>query len=695
MEFWKNTQFVRKVQAGFLVITVIATIIVINDLYQMYSTGKVQQKLENEVRAPKETLNQIISEYHSLQFNLLRFSIKEFEASFQTYILEVRSQKAKIDTLFSSLAQSTAANDSMTQDINKLQAIWKNYKNVVADAIMSAGMSKDFEMAAIVSTSSGEEVGTVLSKQINKVQMQLDAKEAELKDKVESSNRFTRYLIIFIMIIGTAASGFAILWLAPEIAKPLTVFEEVVEKFALGDYNTKLNTESTDEFGRLARQLESLKQAQLQKIEAARKIAAGVFEKVTPASDRDELGFSFNQEVETFNELFVETNTLIEANQQGKLKHRGDISKFSGSWRTYIEGINSILESVIKPIQEAEKVLQKMAHGDLREQMVGNYAGDYEIIKGNVNTLLDSLNQALRHVQDSSNELSGAAAEISASTEQMAASVSEQSAQTSEIAAAIEEMTKTITENAENAKIASHDAKITGNKAKQSGETVLNTITGINRLAEVIVRSSNTIQGLGKSSDQIGEIIQVIEDIADQTNLLALNAAIEAARAGEQGRGFAVVADEVRKLAERTSKATKEIGTMIRTIQHDTAEAVQVIKEGTAEVEKNRAFARSADEALQEIIRITSDNSNRMEILAQANESQVETSELISKNIDQINNVSQQTAQTIQQISISAENLYRLTNSMQEMLQHFQLDSDKQQKSGSQKQLRNTLFLKN
>ena len=170
----------------------------------------------------------------------------------------------------------------------------------------------------------------------------------------------------------------------------------------------------------------------------------------------------------------------------------------------------------------------------------------------------------------------------------------EQTSQASEVASAVEEMTKTIMENSKNASVAADTAKQARVSAEAGGKVVDDTVHGMKRIAGVVNKSAETVKELGKSSDQIGEIIGVIDDIADQTNLLALNAAIEAARAGEQGRGFAVVADEVRKLAERTTKATKEIAGMIKKIQADTTGAVQSMEEGTQEVERGIELADKA-----------------------------------------------------------------------------------------------------
>ena len=189
----------------------------------------------------------------------------------------------------------------------------------------------------------------------------------------------------------------------------------------------------------------------------------------------------------------------------------------------------------------------------------------------------------------------------------------------------------------------------------------------------MVNKSAETVKELGKSSDQIGEIIGVIDDIADQTNLLALNAAIEAARAGEQGRGFAVVADEVRKLAERTTKATKEIAGMIKKIQADTTGAVQSMEEGTQEVERGIELADKAGMSLKEIVGVSQKVTDMVTQIAAASEEQSSASEQISKNVEGISKVTGETAQGTQQIARAAEDLNRLTENLQKLIGQFKL----------------------
>ncbi|MDP3830992.1 MAG: methyl-accepting chemotaxis protein, partial [Ignavibacteriaceae bacterium] len=403
----------------------------------------------------------------------------------------------------------------------------------------------------------------------------------------------------------------------------------------------------------------------------AQEIAAGNMKKVKIASDKDSLSIAFNQEIDTINEMLDEANLLIKANKEGNLSVRGNVSKFSGAWGDLITGVNSILDSVVAPLNESSKILSEMAAGNFTQQITGNYFGNYKLMKDNINMVIDSLSSTLVEVANSASAVATSSGDISSSSEEMAAGSSEQTQQTAEVAAAVEQMTATILENTKNASFAAHTAIEAGNKAKEGGKVVKETIAGMLRITEVVNKSADTVEVLGKSSDQIGEIVQVIDDIADQTNLLALNAAIEAARAGEQGRGFAVVADEVRKLAERTTKATKEIAQMIKKIQKDTTEAVGSMHEGKQEVEKGKALAMKADTVLTEIIVGAEKVSDIATQVAAASEEQSRTAEQISRNIEGISSVTQQSATGIQQIARAAEDLNQLTLSLQNSMNRF------------------------
>ncbi|MBW7886964.1 MAG: methyl-accepting chemotaxis protein [Bacteroidetes bacterium] len=337
-----------------------------------------------------------------------------------------------------------------------------------------------------------------------------------------------------------------------------------------------------------------------------------------------------------------------------------------------------IKKSTIQPIAD---VIQAIRNADLNSSFSSRTADEVGELQRAFDGFVRQIRETLEQVSASSGAVIKASEEISSATEQMAAAAHEQTAQTSEVAHAVESMTETILRNSKN----SGDTASTAKKAKEAAETggavVYETVHGMKRIAEVVKSSAETVQELGRSSKQIGEIIGVINDIADQTNLLALNAAIEAARAGEQGRGFAVVADEVRKLAERTTKATKEIAGMIKKIQTDTHGAVDSMQKGIQQVDEGILLADEAGKSLKEIVSVSQKVTEMIVQIAAASEEQSHAAEQISKNVEAISAVTQEAASGTQQIARTAEDLNRSASVLQELLAKFNLQTDEKYSS--------------
>ncbi len=672
MKLLKKIKFVRKIQGGYAILGCIAGMALLIQYVQLKSINEANDEVVTEYVQPKNRIDNIYANFRSIQFIMLQMSMAEFDSKFADNYAKFNEKKALVD---SSLVYLMNANfDQQIKDLlNDVNDRWGEYKMIVADAIVSASVTKNYVMAADIATTSGEEIGSQMLASFDDILYSLAEKSEVLNRNIDDSVSSAEMLTIVTVILGTSVFVLCSLLLAPAISKPLNNLGIVVKEFAQGNYNSELKKESTDEIGELTESLLILKNAQLAKIEAAIKIADGNMAKVEAASDHDELAQAFNKVVTTIEDINHEANTLIEANKQGNLEVRGESSRFAGSWKELIEGMNSIVETIIKPLEESAKVLTVMADGDFTLRITGTYKGYYENMKNNVNRLADSLNQALSEVADSAALVMNTANEISSSSEEMAAGAQEQSAQSSEVASSVDEMTKTIMENTKNASFAAETAKNSGDKAKEGGSVVEDTISGMMRIASVVQKSANTVSELGKNSDQIGEIIQVIDDIADQTNLLALNAAIEAARAGEQGRGFAVVADEVRKLAERTTKATKEIANMIEQIQKETNNAVVSMSEGTDEVNKGKDLATKAGVVLNELISGAEKVSDVAVQVAAASEEQSVSAEQISRNIESIAHVTEQSATGTQQIAHSSEELLNMTERLQTLISKFKI----------------------
>ena len=253
----------------------------------------------------------------------------------------------------------------------------------------------------------------------------------------------------------------------------------------------------------------------------------------------------------------------------------------------------------------------------------------------------------------------------------------EQSSQTEQVSSAVEEMSSTIQDVAGKGADAAGVAQSAGSRAQHGGQTVSRTAEGINQLAEVVRGATDAVGDLGHRAEQIGQIIDVINDIADQTNLLALNAAIEAARAGEHGRGFAVVADEVRKLAERTTGATAEVAESITAIQERTKDAVERMKSGNERAEQGVTLAGEAGDSLREIVAGAEQVVGAINSIAAATEEQASASEQISRSVEGIRSVARQSAEGVEQAASAASELSNKAEHLAEMIARFRLGTDR------------------
>jgi methyl-accepting chemotaxis protein len=329
-------------------------------------------------------------------------------------------------------------------------------------------------------------------------------------------------------------------------------------------------------------------------------------------------------------------------------------------------------ESMIDYLQSTSQIAEKIATNDLCVKVEPK--SDKDALGLSFQSMVNNLSEMIHNIKDNANELVSAASEIAASSEQISHGAQEQTDQVTQVSTAIEEMSATIIESAKNASEATESSRGASDSATSGGVIVSDTITGMLRIADVVRQSSESIGKLSESANQIGEIINVINDIADQTNLLALNAAIEAARAGEQGRGFAVVADEVRKLAERTGKATNEIAEMIKGIQSETEEAVNSMNSGIEEVDKGKELADKAGNSLTDIVNLSGQVMDMIQQIATASEEQSSAAEEISKRVDGIANVTKESSNGAQQAAVAAEELSRQADGLQNLVSQFKVE---------------------
>ncbi len=330
------------------------------------------------------------------------------------------------------------------------------------------------------------------------------------------------------------------------------------------------------------------------------------------------------------------------------------------------------------PIGYAVKVANKLGEGDLTVKIVNNRKDEAGQLLTAMQNMVENLHELITGVSATTSHLSTAAVQLSSSADELSKGVVTQEEQTNQVSTATEEMSATAVAISQNIHNNATHAQKGADLAAEGGRVVEETRNVISRISDEVNTFASSIKELGESSGKIGEIISVINDIADQTNLLALNAAIEAARAGEQGRGFAVVADEVRKLAERTSSATGEIAGMITTIQHDTEEAVNAMDKSLDMVETGVNMADKAGESLKQIVQTGQEMGGMAAQVATAAEQQSATTEEIMQSVESIANITAQSSAGIDQTVLACQGLSNLANDLNIMVSKFKLTDDQE-----------------
>lgn len=329
------------------------------------------------------------------------------------------------------------------------------------------------------------------------------------------------------------------------------------------------------------------------------------------------------------------------------------------------------IQQLIDYIRTFAGASSQVAEGDLRVAVAPRSERDqlgfaYQKMIGRLENILGQLRTI-------AGTLASASHEITSASELVSGSARTQVDRVSQMSAAIEEMVATIGETSRNSGDASSVSEKASQTALQGAGVVGETIQGMQQIAAQVSESAKSIRQLSESANEISRIIEVIRDIADQTNLLALNAAIEAARAGEQGRGFAVVADEVRKLAEKTGQAATQIVGMVNEIQSQTSSAVQSMESSVDQVRKGTELADTAGESLNGIVQLVEQVSGMIRQIATAASEQSKAAEEISRNVDDFSSSTQETAAGAEQSTETAKQLGQQAEELVKIISGFKL----------------------
>ncbi|MNJ42186.1 Methyl-accepting chemotaxis protein McpS [compost metagenome] len=330
-----------------------------------------------------------------------------------------------------------------------------------------------------------------------------------------------------------------------------------------------------------------------------------------------------------------------------------------------------LTRSIVKPIDEALQAAERIAEGDLTRRIEADGQDEAARLLRAMAKMQNKLRDTLQLIAGSATQLASAAEELNSVTDESARGLQQQNNEIEQAATAVTEMTSAVEEVARNAVSTSEASQAATRSAGDGRDLVLETVTAIERMSVDVQGTAELIGNLAEESRDIGKVLDVIRGLADQTNLLALNAAIEAARAGEAGRGFAVVADEVRALAHRTQQSTSEIERMIGSIQGGTEQAVNSMRNSTERAESTLNIARGAGLALDTITGAVAQINERNLVIASAAEEQAQVAREVDRNLVNINDLSVQSATGAHQTSAASAELSRLAVDLNGLVARF------------------------
>lgn len=336
----------------------------------------------------------------------------------------------------------------------------------------------------------------------------------------------------------------------------------------------------------------------------------------------------------------------------------------------------ALTRMIAPPLIAATEALEKLAKKDLTHRVEVNSKDEVGRLSEALNATIDSTREVIETLARGSQTLSAAAEELSVRSTQSTGNAQTQSSKTNQIAAAAQEMTATISEISHNAENASKASRESAQSAATGATVMENASATMERIGDSTSKVSEHMNSLAKRSQEIGQVVTVIQEISEQTNLLALNAAIEAARAGEHGRGFAVVAGEVRRLAERTKGATEEIGGTIQSIQQETHQTMEVMDASRVAVESGMTETVTARTSIESIVQTARDVEQMISLIATAATEQTAASGEISESATHISQLATENAQAADDTAAACKNLSELANDLDGVIQQFELGSD-------------------
>ncbi len=638
MRMLGNIKTRNKLIVGFTAVLAVLAAVIVVALVQIVSIDSSQKELVNHDYVLSHHVTQISADVARIRVEVLTILLQggddDVRAAGET---EIQARLTSVDSLYSQVKETLVRNgNSTTAAIEaELDELLPAYEQGVNQALALYAQGRLDDAQALVL---GPQLERLTGIRADLLELNNHADE-NVATAVSSSQALLNTTILVVALLGALALIVVILvvWLLSRIiATPLRKVTLMIQDMSTGRMDQRLGMDRTDEVGLMAGAMDRL--------------------------------------ADTLQDLVRETNSLVGAAVKGNLAVRADADKQQGDFRKIVQGVNDTLDAVIGPLNVAAAHVERIANGEIPRPIAESYSGDFDILKINLNSMTDGLRHFHEELTNGLSVLASSSTEILATVSQLAAGAAETATAVTETSTTTEEVKQTAHLTAQKAKSVRDGAENTKTVSETGRKAVDDTVDGMTRISEQMELIADTVVRLSEQGQAISEIIATVNDIAEESNVLAVNAAIEATRAGEFGKGFAVVAQEMKSLAEQSRAATAQVRTILMEVQKATGAAVMTTEQGSKAVAAGVKQAAAAGDSIRVHTSVAHEAAQAAIQISASTDQQLLGLEQIASAIESIQQATVQNLAGTRQLEISARDLQDLGNRLKTMVEQQRVE---------------------